>query len=60
MLLVCSLILVHPWVFADEIDDYEDALEAANAQKQDLWGKIQWAEQQTNSILYGLDRKPDQ
>lgn len=54
MLLICSLILVHPWVFADEIDDYEDALEAANSQKQELWGKIQWAEHQTNSILYEL------
>ena len=54
VLLICSLILVNPWVFADDIKDYEDALEAANSQKQDLWGKIQWAEHQTNSILYEL------
>ncbi|MPM32469.1 Murein hydrolase activator EnvC [bioreactor metagenome] len=53
-LVVCSLIVMHPWVIADEIDDYKSALDAANAQKQDLYGKIIWAEHQTDSILYEL------
>lgn len=54
LMILFSLFFTQPWLKADEIDDYRNALEEANAQKQHLWGKIQWADQQTDSIMYEI------
>lgn len=53
--LIClCLVAAFSFASADEASDYEAALAAANAQKQDLLGKIEWANQQTSSLLNEL------
>ncbi len=53
-LLCLCLVAAFSFANADEVSDYEAALAAANAQKAELLGKIEWANQQTSSLLTEL------